>query len=168
MSTHLVRQVAGVAVSVVALSVLGPTDASGEGQRDNDLAMARSFRCDFTDGTSRDVNPSGLGPLKVTDPGLSDIVFSDVSSEKGTATMVGNLGSDSVAVVAGSEALSFVATTQTGTVVVTTLPASTHHPVKSGPLTLTAYRAVMSRHVALTRGGAIISTFYGICRALVN
>jgi hypothetical protein len=128
---------------------------------------ARSFRCDFPAGSVRDISAKAAGPNEMSS-GLRDIVFTAVDRDKGTATMVGNVGTEQVVIVATGEALTFVETTVLGSVIITTLFASTRHEVRDGPLTLDAYRAVMSRHIARAGRSAIVSSLDGTCRALLD
>ena len=76
-----------------------------------------------------------------------------------TARFIGNAGSEDVSVIDGRLLVTFIEVSLTGNVNILSIVKTT--------ASLANYRAVYSRHSALTTGDVTISQSYGTCRGLL-
>jgi hypothetical protein len=117
----------------------------------------KTFRCDFTESEGRRTTAEGV-TTSATRETFNDLVIDSVDYQNQRARFIGNYGSDTVQVFDGSMTVSFLERTQTGNVNVLSIFKRTG--------AVDRYRAVFSRHSALTTGDLTISQSYGSCRGL--
>jgi hypothetical protein len=82
----------------------------------------KTFRCRFDVGTVQELSTFGRGDVMTDAKGFKEeIVFDNIDREKGTARMIGNVGSADLAVIGDSDTLSLVEVTASGNVMVTAI-----------------------------------------------
>jgi len=117
----------------------------------------KTFRCDFTESEGRRTNAQGV-TTSATRETINDLVIDNVDYQRRTARLIGNSGSETVQVLSGEMTVSFLEQTQTGNVTMLSIFKRTG--------SIDRYKAVYSRHIALTTGDLTISQSYGTCRGL--
>jgi len=124
-----------------------------------EFVALKTFRCDFTESEGRRTSAAGV-TTRATRETFSDLVIDNVDYAKRTARFIGNAGSETVLVFDGPMTVSFLEEAPVGgNVNVLSIFKRTG--------SLATYRAVYSRHSALTTGDLTISQSYGTCRGLL-
>lgn len=121
------------------------------------LQATKTLRCVFT--VSATVNMDGDIPRTGSGRDDMELVFDQIDPSEGTARLIGNAGAEDVTVIAGSQQITFVEQTATGTIQLTVvyMARTTHR----------RFKAVHSRHTAIPGGIPIASQMYGSCQALI-
>lgn len=128
---------------------------------DPEFNSIRTFRCDFQTGEGRD--SFTVPNARIKDGGLGEILFDNLNYEKGSARLIGNVGSSDVILLEGPLAVSLIERTDVGGLTITTIFKGATVGL---PLART-YRAVSSRHIARTIGGESTTQHYGSCKGLL-
>jgi hypothetical protein len=136
---------------VLALAAVQPID---------DFRAIRSFRCDLTESVGRSHLAEGKTENEKSST-LTGLVFDALNYTARTARFVGNAGAEDVTLIPGTLETTLLEVTASGNVALTTIFRAPR-PARS----VDTFHAVMSRHIALTSGAAVISQFYGTCKAL--
>jgi len=110
--------------------------------------IPKSLKCEFPSGV---FHAWGEKTEIVSDK--MELVFDSIDTKAGTARMIGNAGAGDIAVILTLDHLSFVETTVSGNINLTTVYVS------PGEL-----RAVHSRHISDLDGLPLLSQYYGTCR----
>lgn len=127
------------------------------------FADYKTFRCRFEVGTAQDISTYGRGDVMTDARGFDEeIVFDSIDREKGTARMIGNVGSADLAVIGDSDTLSLVEITPSGNVMVTAILSA----LRRTEGTSDVFQAVHSRTMTLLQQ-ANASQFVGECRGLL-
>ena len=146
-----------VSICVLVL-FLGFTTASAQSSRLADFQQLKTFRCDFTESEGRRTSAAGV-TTSANRETFSDLVVDNVDYRRNTARFIGNAGSEDVSVIDGRLLVTFIEVSLTGNVNILSIVKTT--------ASLVSYRAVYSRHSALTTGDVTISQSYGTCRGLL-
>jgi hypothetical protein len=144
-------------ICVLTIFLALSTTAFAQGARLADFPQFKTFRCDFTESEGRRT-AAGV-TTSANRETFSDLVVDDVDYSRNTARIIGNAGSDNVSVIDGRLLVTFIEVTLTGNVNILSIFKTTG--------SLISYRAVYSRHSALTTGDVTISQSYGSCRGLL-
>jgi hypothetical protein len=122
----------------------------------NVFGQSQSFRCNFTDGLVTNWE-SGKTTSK-RDGKMTEIVFDQLDTKKGTGRMIGNSGSENVQVLNGDGSIHIVERTLSGNMNITTI----FTPSQKNPM---EHPVVHSRHLNFF-GGPLVSQFVGFCKKL--
>jgi hypothetical protein len=123
-----------------------------------DFKNVKTFRCDFTESEGRRTTADGVTTTAKRET-FDDLVVDNVDYKGRTARFIGNAGSETVQVFDGEMTVSFLEQTMTGNVNLLSIFKRTG--------SVDRYRAVYSRHSALTTGDLTVSQSYGTCRGLI-
>ena len=121
------------------------------------LKSTRTFRCLFVRGATGDMD--GDQPLVRPNADSLELIFDQVDAQNGTGRIVGNAGGGDVTVIIGAESISILEATLFGTLQVTVVYMAQRSDGQ--------FKAVHSRHTAMTGGIPIASQTYGTCRPLL-
>jgi len=135
------------------LLVLLPADLHAQGAVEAELRGARSLKCSFPTITTLDWKASDAKPQV----GQQDFGFTldGIDHKARKARLIGNVGAIDLAVIDGVKVTTFVETTASGNVNMTTVFAEAAPGSRR-------FKAVHSRHVHML-GGPIPSQAYGYC-----
>jgi hypothetical protein len=135
------------------LLVFLPAELYAQGAIEVDLRGARSFKCLFPTIATLDWKTSDAKPQV----GQQEFGFTldGIDHKARKARLIGNVGAVDLAVIDGYKVTTFIETTASGNVNVTTVFAAAAPGVRR-------FRAVHSRHVHML-GGPIPSQAYGYC-----
>ena len=123
----------------------------------NVFGQSQSYRCNFSDGLT--TNWDSGKPSSVRSGKMSEIIFDQVDTKKGTGRMIGNSGSENVQVLNGeTNTIHVVERTPSGNMNITTIFSSTQKNPSDYPV-------VHSRHLNFI-GGPLVSQFIGLCKKL--
>ena len=123
-----------------------------------DFNTIRTLRCDFKESEGRRTSAEGVTtPAKQET--FSGLVVDNVDYRQRTARFIGNAGSETVTVFDGKMTVSFLEQSMTGNVNLLSIFKQTG--------SVSTYKAVYSRHSALTTGDLTTSQSYGTCRGLI-
>jgi len=122
------------------------------------VAQTLSVRCKFSDGQVTDFDKGVPSTVKTND--LSELVFDQIDTKKGTARLIGNQGAGTIQVFRGMESIHLIEATDSGNMNITTIFLSTK--IKSQ----TTFPVVHSRHVS-TYTGPLPSQYVGVCSKLL-
>lgn len=120
------------------------------------FGQSQSFRCNFSDGLVTNWE-SGKTTSK-RDGRMSEIVFDQLDTKKGTGRMIGNSGSETVQVLNGDGSIHIVERTPSGNMNTTTIFIQLQKNPSEHPV-------VHSRHLNFV-GGPLVSQFVGLCKKL--
>ena len=122
----------------------------------NVFGQSQSYRCNFSDGLT--TNWDSGKPSSVRSGKMSEIIFDQVDTKKGTGRMIGNSGSENVQVLNGDGSIHIVERTTSGNMNTTTI----FTPSQKNP---SEYPVVHSRHLNFM-GGPFVSQYVGLCKKL--
>lgn len=123
-----------------------------------DFKNLKTFRCDFTESEGRRTTADGV-TTAATRETFNDLVVDNIDYRNRSARFIGSAGSETVLVFDGEMTVSFLEQTMTGNVNILSIFKRTG--------SVDRYRAVYSRHSALTTGDLTVSQSYGMCRGLI-
>ena len=147
-----------IALAAVAIALVAAGGSGHQRASSPEFANIKTFRCDFTESEGRRTTANG-GTVPAKRETFNDLVVDNVDYQRRTARFIGNAGSETVQVLDGDLIVSFLETSMTGN------PALLSILKRTG--SLSQYKAVYSRHMALTTGDVALSQSYGICRGLL-
>jgi hypothetical protein len=122
----------------------------------NVFGQSQSFRCNYSDGLV--TNWDSGKPSSKRDGRMSEIVFDQLDTKKGTGRMIGNSGSENVQVLNGDGSVHIVERTPSGNMNTTTIFTQSQKNQNEYPV-------VHSRHLNFV-GGPLVSQFVGLCKKL--
>lgn len=122
----------------------------------NAFSQTQSFRCNFSDGFS--TNWDSGKPSSVRDGRMSEMVFDQLDTKKGSGRMIGNAGAETVQVLKGDGSLHIAERTPTGNMNFTTI-------FYANPKNTNEFPVVHSRHINLLNA-PLTSQFVGLCKKL--
>ena len=122
------------------------------------VAQTLSVRCKFSDGQATDFDKGVPRTIKTND--MSELVFDQIDTKKGTARLIGNLGAETIQVFRGMESIHLIEATDTGNMNITTIYVSAKSKSQS------TFPVVHSRHIN-THSGPLPSQYVGICSKLL-
>lgn len=124
-----------------------------------EFGSLKTFRCDFTESEGRRTSATGVTE-NATRETFKDLVIDSVDYAKRTARFIGNAGSETVALFDGPRTVTFVEEAPVG-------GNLNMLSIFKRTGSLANYRAVYSRHTALSTGDLVESQSYGTCRGLL-
>jgi hypothetical protein len=122
------------------------------------FAQTLSVRCKFSDGQATDFDKGVPRAVKTND--MSELVFDQIDTKKGTARLIGNQGAGTIQVFRGMESIHLIEATESGNMNITTIYVSTKIKNQS------SFPVVHSRHTN-TYTGPLPSQYVGVCSKLL-
>lgn len=148
-----------IIASLLFVALLGSQAGTRRAQSAlHEFGTLKTFRCDFTESQGRRTSAAGVTSPAARET-FGDLVIDNVDYQRGTARFIGNAGSETVQVLDGERIVSFLELSQTGNPNLLSIFKATG--------SLDRYKAVYSRHSALSTGDLTTSQSYGICRGML-